>query len=204
MKSRFCSTRIMVSPVLSRSRCKTSTISSMIEGWIPSVGSSRRTRRGLPQRQRAIAKQLLLAARERTAEAIEKRLEARKLLQHGCDRISLRAALLAATHTQIVVNREAGKNLAPLRNIAETQPRALIGFGRGHIVTVQAHEPACRRQETHQCLEQRRLAHAIVTEDSNELALVDRKTNPVEDRNAAIARTQPLHIEHHAAACLPR
>ena len=32
MKSRFCSTRIIVSPLLARSRCRVSTISSMIEG----------------------------------------------------------------------------------------------------------------------------------------------------------------------------
>ena len=69
---------------------------------------------------------------------------------------------------------------------------------------IEAHAPAGRRQKAHQRLEQRRLAHAVVAENADELALVDREADPVEDRNAAVAGAQSLDIEHHAAACLPR
>ena len=104
MKSRFCSTRIMVSPLLARSRCKVSTISSMIEGWMPSVGSSSRTRRGLPQRQRAIARSCCSPPDSAPPDALEQRLQARKLLQHGCDGVVLGCRLLGAAHAQIVVD----------------------------------------------------------------------------------------------------
>jgi hypothetical protein len=66
------------------------------------------------------------------------------------------------------------------------------------------HAPAGCRQNTHQRFQERRLAHAVVAENADEFALVDGEAHPVEDRNAAIPRSQSLHIEHHAAACLPR
>ena len=193
-----------MSPLLSRSRCKD--LDNLVDdrgldalGRLVEKNEARLAAKAARDRQ-----QLLLAARQRAAGAVEQRLEARKLLQHRRDGILLGAALLGAAHAQIVVNREAGENLAPLRHITEPQPRATIGLGRGHVVTVKAHKPAGRRQEAHQRLEQRRLAHAVVAENSDELALVDGEADPVEDRNAAVACTQPRHIEHHAAACLPR
>src|ERR1700738_3880222 len=148
--------------------------------------------------------QLLLAAGERAAGAVEQRLEAWKFFQHLRDGVLLAPCLLAATHAQIVVDRETGENLASLRHITEPQPRAAIGLGPRHVVAMQAYQPARRRQESHQRLEQRGLAHAVMPENSDELAIVDREADPVEDRHAAVARTQTLHIEHPAAACLPR
>ena len=204
MNSRFCSTRIMVRPLLSRRRCSTSTISSMIEGWMPSVGSSSRMRRGLPQRQRASASSCCSPPDSAPPDRSSKRFEARKLLEHFGDGFLLAARLLGAAHAQIVVNREPRKDLAPLRHIAEPQPRALIGLGRRHVAAVETDRPAGRRQKSHQRLEQRRLAHAVMAEDSDELADLDGKAHPVEDRNAAVARAQSLDVEHHAAACLPR
>src|ERR1700676_5276277 len=50
--------------------------------------------------------QLLLAARKRAAGAVEKRLEAGKLLQHFGDGILLATCLLAASPAQIVVRSE--------------------------------------------------------------------------------------------------
>jgi hypothetical protein len=64
--------------------------------------------------------------------------------------------------------------------------------------------PAGRRQKAHQGLEQRGLAHAIMAKNSNELAFLHNEADPVQDRDAAITRAKSLHIEHHAAACLPR
>src|SRR5216683_2894607 len=148
--------------------------------------------------------QLLLAARQRAAGTVEKHLEAGKLLQHRLDNILLRAGLCGAPHSQIVVNRKAGENLAPLRHIAEPESRPAIGFGRRHVVIVKAYMSAGRRQKAHQRLEQRGLAHAVMAENSDELALIDGEADPVEDRNAAVAGAQPCHIEHHAAACLPK
>ena len=55
MKSRLCSTRTMETPVRSLSVFRSSTISSMIDGWIPSVGSSSKTKSGSAIRQRARA-----------------------------------------------------------------------------------------------------------------------------------------------------
>ena len=56
MKSRFCSTSRIDSPRDSSSRERIRAISSMIEGWMPSVGSSSRRSSGLAVRQRASAR----------------------------------------------------------------------------------------------------------------------------------------------------
>src|SRR5664279_1287961 len=81
--------------------------------------------------------ELLLATRQRAAGPIEQRLEAWKFLEHFLDDLLLAAVLLGAAHAQIVVNREPGENFPPLRYIAEPEPRALIGFGRGHVVAIE-------------------------------------------------------------------
>ena len=55
MKSKFCSTSRIDRPRVSRRCSSVSAISSMIEGWMPSVGSSSSRKSGLPIRQRASA-----------------------------------------------------------------------------------------------------------------------------------------------------
>jgi hypothetical protein len=64
--------------------------------------------------------------------------------------------------------------------------------------------PAGGGQEAHQRFQQRRLAHAVVAENADELAFTDGEADAVEDRNAAIAGAQCNDFEHHAAACLPK
>ena len=56
MKSRFCSTSRIDNPRDSLSRARICAMSSMIEGWIPSVGSSSRRSTGSPIRHRARAR----------------------------------------------------------------------------------------------------------------------------------------------------
>ena len=54
--SRFCSTSSRVRPRLARIAASVSAISSMIDGWMPSVGSSSRNSTGSAIRQRATAR----------------------------------------------------------------------------------------------------------------------------------------------------
>jgi hypothetical protein len=56
MNSRFCSTSRIVSPCVRWSWRRTPMSSSMMDGWMPSVGSSKRMSLGWPARQRAIAR----------------------------------------------------------------------------------------------------------------------------------------------------
>jgi hypothetical protein len=107
-------------------------------------------------------------------------------------------------HPQIVVDSQCRENLAPLRHITEPEPGAAIGLGGRDIVAFKADMPAGCRQKAHQRLEQCSLAHAIMAENSDELAFVHNEADPVQNRNATVTRAESLHIEHHAAACLPR
>ena len=140
MKSRFCSTRIIVRPLLVAQPLQD--LDDLVDdrgldtlGRLVEQDETRFAAKAARERQ-----QLLLAARQRAAGPLEQRLEARKFLEHFVNDLLLAAVLLGAAHAQIVVDREAGENLAPLRHIAEPQPRTLIRLGGRHVVAVEADE----------------------------------------------------------------
>src|SRR5579871_3091250 len=134
-------------------------------------------------------KQLLFAARQRAAGAIEQPLQAREIFQHGCNDLLLAlVAPLDAAHAQVFENAQTRKYLPTLWHKAKPDPGPPIGLERRDVAAVEMHMPAGRRQITHQGAQKRRLAHPVVAEDADKLTLVDREIHPVEDRNAAIAR----------------
>src|SRR6201999_3812467 len=96
----------------------------------------------------------------------------RKVLQHRLDDLLLiRRALLAASHPQIVVDGKRGEYLAALRHIAEPEAGAAERLEIGDVLLLEAHAPAGRRQKSHQGPEQGGLAHAVVAQDADELAV---------------------------------
>jgi hypothetical protein len=136
MNSRFFSTSTMVSCMRSRSAARVSPISSMIDGWMPSVGSSSSSRLGWPPRARAWGQQLLLTARQRPARAVEQRLEARKVGQQAVDAVAALRAGLDQAHAQVVGDAQRREDLAPLRHIGHAQPGPCIERGAGDVGAV--------------------------------------------------------------------
>ena len=112
MNSRFCSTRIMVMPVCAQ-RCSVSAISSMIEGWMPSVGSSSRISFGSGAEAAGEGEQLLLAARERAALPVEQALQAGEDFERRGDGGFLSFGRADAAHAQIVATLRPGKISRP-------------------------------------------------------------------------------------------
>src|SRR3979490_1819485 len=155
-------------------------MSLMIEGWMPSVGSSRITWRA-PDRQL-----LLLPAGEVAAAPREHRLEHR---EHVEDR--RRDAL--GSHQQVFFYAQARKDLAPLRHIAKTGARALIGPRAGEALVLEKNFSAPRGKQAHQRFEQRSLADAVAAQQGGDLPGRHLEAHVAQDVAAAVVLVESLN-----------
>ena len=168
MNSSDCSTNTTVSPRLARSRSSVSAISSMIEGWMPSVGSSSRTSLGC---RTGSAPPPGSAARrpQHAAGAIEDRLEPREVVEHGGDHLIGGSLDCAAAHAQIVEHAQAGKISRP----CGTNPRPNRARVCGAAAVMSLPSSECRRRSRgygRPASQQRGLAHAVMSEYAHEFA----------------------------------
>src|SRR5256885_1911721 len=109
--------------------------------------------------------------------AIEQGDQARKHLEDRID--ALLGAAADESHAEIVAHAEAGKDLASLRHVAEAAPGPRVRGLVGDIDPVEEDAAALGGDEAHQRLQQRRLSHAVVAEDADELAGGDLEPDPV-------------------------
>ncbi len=114
------------------------------------------------EHERAADRELLLLPAGKIAAA-----PVQHLLQHGKQledaRRDRRGAVLAHAQAdaQVFLDRQLRKNLAPLRHVADAEPRALLGRQLEQIGAVERDAAGRRRQQAHDALEQRGLAHAV-------------------------------------------
>jgi len=130
----------------------------MIGGWMPSVGSSSSSRLGWPARARGLGEQLLLAARQRPARAVEQRLGARKVGQQTVDAVAALRAGLDQAHAQVVGDAQRRAEPAPLQHIGHVQPGPCIGRGAGDVGAVERDRAGRGAQHADQRAQQRGLA----------------------------------------------
>src|SRR6266496_3581773 len=71
---------------------------------------------------------------------------------------------------EVLLDGEPRKDFSTLRYVAEAEPRAQVRRELGYISTVETDRAGARRQEPREALEQRRLAHAVATEDRRDRA----------------------------------
>ena len=91
---------------------------------------------------------------------------------------------------QIVADGQAGKDAASLRHISDARASAPVRRILGDRGTLEPDLARGRGQDADQRAQQRRLAHAVMTQNSYELALADIQRQPGDDRDAVVARTQ--------------
>jgi len=106
---------------------------------------------------------LLLAAGEIAAAA------ARHLLQRGKQVIDVRRNRArtvfphAQADAQILLDGQLRKDVASLRHVADAEPRAALGRTADEIDACELDPAGGRRQQPHDALQERRLAHAVAT-----------------------------------------
>ena len=103
-------------------------MSLMIDGWMPSVGSSRMSA--------ADGQLLLLAAGEIAAAPSEHVVENRKETENLVVDRALVARQAGESGLQVLLDRQQRENLAPLRHIAEPEPGALMRGERSNLLAV--------------------------------------------------------------------
>ena len=139
----------------------------MIDGWIPSVGSSKRMSFGIAGQAAGDGQQLLLPAAQSGAAPVQQRRQARKRLENRVN--PFLGASARETHAQVVANAESGEDLSPLRHIAKSPPCSRVRWFAGDVRPVEDDAAAPSGHKPHERLEKRRLAHSIVPEDTDEL-----------------------------------
>ena len=164
----------------------------------------RRGQQPAPDRQH-----LLLAARQHRSKRIPPRREVRKARidfgDFGVDRTHILARKRA--HQQIFVHREARHDAAALRHQREMLPHPPARRPARDVGAVE-HDAALRRRlQSHQRLEQRRLARAVGAEHRHHLALFHRQRDAAHRMDAPIANVKIVHLKTHdrcSAASVPR
>ena len=158
---------------------------------MPSDGSSRMSSQGEPTSARASARICCSPPDSVPPLAVEQAGQPRQQADHALDRALLGlAGVRRPGEAQILLRGQAGQDAAALRHIADAEAAALM---RGPLRDVDAvdHDAAAgRRQQTHDRLQQRGLAHAVVADDAERLALAQLERDAAQHRNMAIAGVQ--------------
>ncbi|MNL28833.1 hypothetical protein D3C87_1504960 [compost metagenome] len=109
-----------------------------------------------------------------------------------------------ASHPQIFANGHLREQRAFLRDEADALAQDLIGTQAVQALALEDHVALADRQHAADCLEQRRFAGAVGTDDAVDLAGLDRQVSAVEDgRAVAVAGGNVGNLEkfaHHAAS----
>ena len=138
-----------------------------------------------PARQR---EKLLFSAGKRTAFAVEQPADAGEACQHAVERLLLATALAMVVpgEPEVLAHCQLRENAAPLRDIAEPALGTLVRLQPRDVFSVKRDRTAACRQKAHDRLEQCRLAHAVMAENADDLAVIDMKVDAVQHRYAAI------------------
>ena len=109
----------------------------MIDGWMPSVGSSRR-RKARPHDERACdGKLLLLAAGEIAAAPAKHVFQHRKQLEDVVGHRAVGALQWRIAGLQIFLHSEQSKDLAALRHESDARPGAIVRRAPVELIPLQ-------------------------------------------------------------------
>jgi hypothetical protein len=142
---------------------------------------------------------LLLAAGEVSTSATEHAFQDRKQL---VDMLGNDAGAIAASSqpdTQILLHRELGKDLAPLRDVANAEAGTGIGPRSSQIAAIERKLARGQGQKSHDALEQGRLAHAVATHEAGARPLWHRHVEVPESVAPAVKLVYVFESQHCAA-----
>ena len=104
-------------------------MSLMMEGWMPSVGSSSTSRRGWVDQRAGDGELLLLAAGEVAAAAAEHGFQDREQLEQLVGDVALAArGSRGKAGLEVLAHGQQREDLAALRHVGDAAPRPLVGL----------------------------------------------------------------------------
>ena len=109
----------------------------MIDGWMPSVGSSSTSNRGRVMSARAMANCCCCPPERKPALRLQHRLEARKQLERLVDRGGVTVLRRFEHHGEVLPHGELREHAMTLRHVADTGAYALVRLGARDVVPVE-------------------------------------------------------------------
>jgi hypothetical protein len=138
-----------------------------------------------------------LAAAHRPGVLIGSFFEDREILIDAVvERLLTRANSL--TDHEVLFDSEPSEDVSPLWNVADSTAGVHVGRFGSHVLAVELHRSGFGLQQPHDCFQERRLADTVATDDPDDLALLDRTVDLVEDGRPVIACVQTCDFEAHA------
>ncbi len=138
---------------------------------------------------------LLLAAGELPAAVAAPFGEAGKDLVDALD--SPRTLLSGRDHSQMLVDGERSPEATTLRHVAKSHARDVGRRPARQLLPAHADRAARRRNEAHDRLAERRLAHAVAADD-REHALLKREVDALQGMRTPVIDVEPLDLQHGA------
>ena len=148
-----------------------------------------------PHERASDRQHLLLTAGELPAERRAALGEHRKQLKGVVHERRAAAGRTGDRHLQILAHGQAGKHPPPLGTVAEPEMGASFRTHVRQRLAGEADAARGRSEESHDRLEQRRLAGAVRANQRNRFAGVHRDSDIAERRDRVVAYVQPLDAE---------
>ena len=144
---------------------------------------------------------LLLAAGQGAALAVQQHTQTRELIDHTLDRLLFGFAnVFAPGHAQVFQSSEARQNATALWYVAYAHLRALVSGRTRGFCAVEFNTPACGRHQAHDDFKQRGFAHAVVADDADRFAFVDLQIHAMQNGYASITGAQIGHLKNDISA----
>ena len=159
-------------------------MSLMIDGWMPSVGSSRMSSL-VPSRARGRSR-AAAAGRRRGRRRAGAASAAAPGTSRRCARAPASRGGASRGPSRVLLDGEAREDLAPLRHVADAGARALVRRRRRELAVGEPDAAGGGRHEAHQRPQQRRLADAVAAEERRHLARRHLERDVPQDVAAAV------------------
>ena len=150
---------------------------------------------------------LLLAAGEIVRRDVHALLQAREifedLLLAPHHAVAAVGRAREAAEREVLGDRHAGEQAAPLRHVADAEPRDVRRRHAGDVAALVLDRAGRRRHQPGQRLQQRGLAGAVAAEQRHDLAFAHVERRVVEDVALAVERVDALEAQHlRVARCI--
>ena len=153
---------------------------------MPSVGSSRRMRRGACAQRAGDGELLLLTARKIAAGPVPQVAQGREQGDRFIHGVGAVQPMCPGGDTQVLGHGEVGEDLAPLRHDGEARPRPPVGRHVGDVGLAEDDAATAHRNQAGKTAQQRRLAGAVAAQHRHAGTRLDGQVDVPQDLRAAV------------------
>ena len=168
----------------------------MIEGWIPSVGSSRIRRRGRATRARAIASCCCWPPDRSPPRRPSMSFSTGNRVKISSGMWRRPRGRVANPVCEVLLDREAREDFAALRHQREAGAGALVRRQRGQVAVLPADPAGADRVEAEDRAQQAGLADPVAAEDAGDLALLRGQADLAQGMAGAVVEIDRLDGQH--------